>query len=109
MARSDEQGMWNLVIFDLPVTTKEQRRVATGFRKLLIDLGWSMEQYSVYVRYVPTGMSLAPEIQIIQAQVPAQGKVQIVAVTDRQWSKAIRFLNAVPEEPPDPPALLTLF
>ena len=109
MAKSDENGMWNLVIFDLPVMTKVQRRAATGFRKLLIDLGWSMEQYSVYVRYVPTGMSVAPEVQTIRTRVPAQGKVQIVSVTYRQWSKAIRFVNAIPEEPAGPPDLLTLF
>lgn len=109
MARSDENGMWNLVIFDLPVTTKEQRRAATRFRKILLDLGWSMEQYSVYVRYVPTGMSVAPEIQTMCRWVPTKGKVQIVSVTDRQWSKAIRFFNATPEDPPGPPNLLTLF
>lgn len=109
MVKSDENGMWNVVIFDLPVITREQRRAATRFRKILLDLGWSMEQYSVYVRYVPTGMSVAPEIQTMRRWVPAQGKVQIVSVTDRQWSKAIRFFNAVPEEPSEPPGLLTLF
>lgn len=109
MAKSDENGMWNLVLFDLPVKTKEQRRVATQFRHLLLDLGWSMEQYSVYVRYVPTGMSVVPEIQEMRRHVPAQGKVEIVGITDRQWSKAIRFFNSAPEEPPEPPAQLTIF
>lgn len=101
--------MWNLVLFDLPVGTKQQRREATRFRKMLLDLGWSMEQFSVYVRYVPTGTSVAPEIRAMRRQVPAQGKVQIVGITDRQWSKAVRFFNATPEEPPEAPTLLTLF
>ena len=109
MAKSDESGMWNIVMFDLPVTTKHQRREATRFRKLLIDLGWSMEQFSIYVRYVPTGASVIPEIQKIRERVPNQGKAQIVSVTDRQWSRAIRFFNAEPEDVPDTPDLLLLF
>lgn len=106
---SDENGMWNLVMFDLPVTTRLQRGYATGFRKLLIDLGWQMAQFSVYVRYVPTGMSVAPEIQRMKAGVPPQGKVEILAITDRQWAKAIRFINASPVDQERPPELLTLF
>jgi CRISPR-associated protein Cas2 len=109
MAKSDENGMWNLVMFDLPVKTRQQRRVATQFRKLLLDLGWSMEQFSVYVRYVPTGMSVVPEVQMLRLQVPPQGSVEIVSVTDRQWSKAIRFFNAAPEDPPEAPEQLTIF
>src|SRR5690606_40666737 len=86
MVSTSELGMWNLVLFDLPVATKLQRREAQRFRKLLIDLGWSREQYSVYVRYVPTGMSIAPELLEISRRLPRQGVVQVVAVTDRQWS-----------------------
>ncbi len=109
MVKADECGMWHLVMFDLPVKTKLQRRYATGFRKLLIDLGWQMAQLSVYVRYVPTGMSVAPEVQKMKVAVPPQGKVEILSITDRQWAKAIRFINSAPVDPKRPPELLTLF
>ena len=109
MVKADERGMWNLVMFDLPVKTRIQRSEATSFRKLLIDLGWQMAQFSVYVRYVPTGMSVAPEVQRMKLAVPPQGKVEILAITDRQWAKAIRFINADPVDQDQPPALLTLF
>jgi len=109
MAKDDERGMWNLVLFDLPVKTKKQRREATRFRKLLVDLGWTMEQYSVYVRYIPTGMSVIPEVKRIKEGLPAQGRVQIIGVTDRQWSKALRFVDESDEDPPEQPDLLTLF
>jgi len=109
MAKSDESGMWNLVMFDLPVKTKIQRSNANAFRKLLIDLGWSREQYSVYVRYVPTGMSVMPEVKQLRDQMPRQGKVEILAITDRQWSKALRFFNADAEEQTAAPEILTLF
>ena len=109
MAKSNESGMWNLVMFDLPVKTKLQRTHANNFCKLLIDLGWSREQYSVYVRYVPTGMSVAPEIKQVRDQIPNLGKVEVLAITDRQWSKALRFFNAQEESPLSAPDLLTLF
>lgn len=101
--------MWSLVMFDLPVKTKLQRSKANRYRHLLIDLGWSREQYSVYVRYVPTGTSVVPEIMQMRQAVPSQGRVEILAITDQQWSKALRFFNAQEEGPASPPDLLTLF
>lgn len=101
--------MWNLVMFDLPVGTKRERREAVAFRKLLLDLGWQRSQFSVYVRYVPTGMSIVPEVRKLKNDLPASGKVEIVAITDRQWAKAIRFVNSTKVEPEQAPQVLTLF
>ena len=39
-----------LVLFDLPVTTTEERREYTKFRKYLIKSGFMMFQESVYCR-----------------------------------------------------------
>ena len=33
----DSDGMWCLVMFDLPVKTRRQRREATEFRNMLLD------------------------------------------------------------------------
>ena len=38
-------------MFDLPVTTAKARKRYTQFRKLLVEQGFSMLQYSVYARY----------------------------------------------------------
>lgn len=42
--------MWLFVFFDLPVTTKPDRKNATRFRNFLINDGYDMMQYSVYTR-----------------------------------------------------------
>lgn len=42
--------MWIYVMFDLPTNTKQQRKNASLFRKMLIKDGFSMLQYSVYIR-----------------------------------------------------------
>ena len=39
-----------MVIFDLPVLTAKQRKMATRFRNFLLTDGYTMLQYSVYVR-----------------------------------------------------------
>jgi CRISPR-associated protein Cas2 len=41
---------WLVVAFDLPVVEKEQRKAATDFREYLLDDGYTMMQFSVYVR-----------------------------------------------------------
>lgn len=48
-----DDAMWCLVMFDLPVETKEQRREATRFRHDLLDWGFIMVQFSVYAKYWP--------------------------------------------------------
>ena len=41
-----------IVFFDLPVSTKKQRKEASDFRKFLINDGFIMLQFSVYSRTV---------------------------------------------------------
>src|SRR5690606_23859296 len=43
--------MWVLVFFDLPTETKLERSVATRFRKHLLDDGFAMFQFSIYLRH----------------------------------------------------------
>ena len=43
--------MWMMVIFDLPVGSKSERKAATRFRKFLLDQGFSISQFSVYMRF----------------------------------------------------------
>ena len=43
--------MWMMVLFDLPVLTKRERKDASDFRKFLLDQGFEMCQLSVYMRF----------------------------------------------------------
>ena len=45
-----DRFMRMIVFFDLPVTTKKDRKAYTDFRKFLIRDGFIMLQYSVYSR-----------------------------------------------------------
>ena len=47
---SSYQLMWILIMFDLPTATKLQRKRYSEFRKSLIQDGFTMFQFSIYVR-----------------------------------------------------------
>lgn len=104
-----EDAVWCLAMFDLPVTTKSQRREANGFRHLLLDLGFWMAQYSVYVRYTPTADGSRQAIDRLRVALPAGGEVRVLHISDHQWSHAIRFANAHEVVPEDAPAQLEIF
>ena len=42
--------MWMMVLFDLPVVESDERKAATDFRNFLLDNGFAMVQYSIYIK-----------------------------------------------------------
>lgn len=104
-----DDPMWCLVLFDLPVTTVKERREAHKFRYYLLDHGFVMVQFSVYVKYWPTGGIHYSSINGIKGNLPAGGQVRIVFVTDRQWSSALCFENEVEQKKEETPQQLLIF
>ena len=74
--------MWLFVFFDLPVTTKKEIKAATLFRKNLEKDGFSMMQFSVYIRHCASRESLEVHIKRIKSILPESGKVSLLSVTD---------------------------
>ena len=62
--------MWVLVMFDLPVDTPEERKVASDFRNDLLDLGFERCQYSVYLRFVEGREQADTCVRRVQAVLP---------------------------------------
>ena len=83
--------MWILVMFDLPVVEKSDRKAATDFRNFLLDQGFAMAQYSVYYRLVSgkdKGQTLEKKIH---KNLPEYGSVQILSITDKQYENITVF------------------
>jgi CRISPR-associated protein Cas2 len=78
-------------MFDLPVMTKPQRRAATKFRHWLLDEGWEMSQLSVYLRWCVGKEQADARLRVIERQVPRDGKVHVLVVTDRQFEAMAVF------------------
>lgn len=83
--------MWLFVFFDLPVTTKKEIKAATLFRKNLEKDGFSMMQFSVYIRHCASRESLEVHIKRIKSILPESGKVSLLSVTDKQYGDIFNF------------------
>lgn len=83
--------MWIWAIFDLPVVSKEERKIATGFRKRLLDLGFEMVQFSVYSRYTISKEKADAISEQISRSVPDNGKIDLLYFTDKQYSQIRSF------------------
>ena len=90
--------MWLAVMFDLPVTSKKQRYEATKFRNYLLDLGFEMSQFSVYLRFCASDSKALFLIRELEKQMPDGGKVQILRFTDKQYEKMITYSKSVKME-----------
>jgi CRISPR-associated protein Cas2 len=101
--------MWLFAMFDLPVTTPKARKRYAQFRKLLVQQGFSMLQYSVYARYCPSEEASAAYRGRIRAALPPEGYVRLLAVTDRQFGKMESYIGKSSEPTEKPPCQLVLF
>ena len=103
--------MWVVAVFDLPTQTKIQRKRYAGFRKLLLHNGFSMLQYSVYVRNMPTMHQAQALIKQLGPQTPPQGKTAFLLITDKQYGMTQNFYGPMlrPEKMPPKYEQLILF
>ncbi|MHA1538425.1 MAG: CRISPR-associated endonuclease Cas2 [Alphaproteobacteria bacterium] len=109
MALSGYRLMWMMVLFDLPVGTKKERRAATGFRNGLLDLGFEMAQFSVYLRGCAGKEQAETYARNIGANLPKTGKVTILTFTDKQYENMVCFHGRKREPDQKTPAQFTLF
>lgn len=83
--------MWMLVMFDLPVVEKEERKAATDFRNHLLDMGFEMSQFSVYLRFCTSPAQVETYCKQVENALPSGGKVNILQFTDKQYERIISF------------------
>lgn len=78
--------MRTIVFFDLPTITEENRRDYRKFRKVLIKNGFLMMQESVYCRMLINPTAEKSVVDIIRRNKPPDGIVQVLTVTEKQFS-----------------------
>jgi len=83
--------MWMVVMFDLPVVEKAERRAATGFRNALLDMGFEMSQFSVYMRFCTSPVQVETYSKRVEGVLPEGGKVNILQFTDKQYERIVSF------------------
>lgn len=108
-ALSGYRIMWVFVLFDLPVGTKKERKAATKFRHALLDLGFEMSQFSVYLKFC-AGKEQAEALERhVEAGMPVSGKVHLVQITDKQYENIRTYRGRKREPSPKNPNQFALF
>lgn len=101
--------MWVLVFFDIPVETKKQRKAATHFRKQLVQDGFSMFQFSIYMRNCPSRENADVHIKRVKNSLPEYGHVGVLKITDKQFGMMELFYSKRTVEKPQTVQQLELF
>ena len=106
---SEYRVMWLLVLFDLPTETKRDIRAYTVFRKNLIKDGFTMFQFSIYIRHCASIENAEVHIKRVKSFLPEYGKVGIICITDKQFGNIELFFGKKPFAPNAPGQQLGLF
>ncbi len=90
--------MWILVFFDLPTETQTERKAYTKFRKELMKDGFSMFQFSIYVRHCSSKENKNVHVKRVRQMLPEKGHVGILSITDQQFGSMEIFYGKKKEE-----------
>lgn len=83
--------MWIMVMFDLPVVKASERKAATAFRNGLLDMGFEMSQFSVYMRFCTSHSQIDTYCRRVEADIPEGGRVNILQFTDKQYERIVSY------------------
>lgn len=103
------ETMWMMILFDLPVVEKEERKEATDFRNFLLDNGFFMAQYSVYIKVFSGKDACEKYYKLIEKNLPKQGKIDILTITDKQYENIKTFVGKSPKRRKNPSQQLLMF
>lgn len=101
--------MWVLVFFDLPTETAAERKTYARFRKDLIQDGFNMFQFSIYLRHCASRENADVHIKRVKDLLPAKGHVGILCITDKQFGMMEIFFGKKEKEKILAPLQLELF
>lgn len=101
--------LWVFTLFDLPTDTKIDRKHFAQFRKRLKKDGFTMMQYSIYIRHCNSSENADVHIRRVKSFIPPKGEVIIFSLTDKQFGSLEFFRNNKHEDTPAAPQQLELF
>lgn len=110
MGRLDEYRiMWVFVFFDLPTDSINHRRNYARFRKNLKEDGFTMMQFSIYVRHCNSYENAEVHIRRVKSILPPEGEVIVFTLTDKQFGMMQFFEGKKKALAPDTPQQLEMF
>lgn len=101
--------MWVAVMFDLPVVEKAERKAATAFRNALLDLGFEMAQFSVYMRFCSSQGQIDTYCKRVEEALPEGGRVNVLTFTDKQYERIVSYVGKARQLAKKSPGQFDLF
>jgi len=81
------------VMFDIATESKKDLDKYRHFRKKLLESGFIMFQYSIYIRFCKS-LAIAQKYEKkMEAQAPNNGSIRIIKITESQYSNMIIIEN----------------
>lgn len=96
-------------MFDLPVVEKKERKAATDFRNILLDMGFEMAQFSVYMRFCTSQAQIETYCKRVEQALPEGGKINILVFTDKQYERIISYHGQTKQPAKKTPDQFSLF
>lgn len=87
-----------ILFFDLPATTPEGRQNYNKFRKFLIRNGFLMLQESVYSKLALNEAAVNAIKENVKKNKPDEGLVQLLTITEKQYTKMDIIVGDVKKE-----------
>ena len=106
---NEYRAMWILAFFDLPTELRQDRKAYADFRKGLIRDGFTMFQFSIYVRNCASMENAEVHKKRVRSIVPDKGKIGMMCITDKQFEAIEIFYGKKITVPNHAPMQLELF
>jgi len=90
---SEYRIMWVLVLYDLPTETKTERKIAADFRKKIMGDGFTMFQFSMYIRHCASSENAVVHTKRVKQILPEKGSIAIMTITDKQFGNIELFVG----------------
>jgi CRISPR-associated protein Cas2 len=101
--------MWVLVMFDLPTETKADRKRYAKFRKEIMADGFTMFQFSMYIRHCMSRENAEVHVKRVKKILPTRGHIGIMCITDKQFGQVEIYRGKEEVNPPTGAQQLELF
>ena len=75
-----------ICMFDLPTDTNEEKKAYRNFRRGLLENGFFMIQYSIYVRTCPNRVFAKKYSTKLKTIAPNNGNIRLITVTEKQYN-----------------------
>ena len=82
-----------LLLFDLPSVEAYEKKEYRIFKQALVKNGYTMMQFSVYMKPINGQIKVESEIKKLSKYLPDSGNIRLIQVTEKQYQEMYMILG----------------